>query len=88
MLRRFVQYLVVFLMFPWPHSLSASTLPGYQNIPWDSSFPRIEKEYPEVKFIEEDSYHVVTFALNQLDQPVKRLEFRLFEEKLQFSFFR
>jgi hypothetical protein len=55
---------------------------GYLGIPWNSSFPVIERHFPGVEFVEEDGFHVTLFSLAQPEKDVKRVEFKLFENKL------
>ncbi len=55
---------------------------GYKDIPWNSSFPLIEQHYPGVRFVEEDSFHVTLFRLDQQEEGLDRIEFKLFEEQL------
>ncbi len=55
---------------------------GYMGIPWNSSFPIIEQHFPSIEFVEEDGFHVTLFSISKPEKGVKRVEFKLFENKL------
>jgi len=78
-MNRFLPCLLLFLLRT---VASAQERPGYMGITWDSPFPVIERHFPEVEFIEEDPWHVTLFRLSHPEKNVKRVEFKLFENKL------
>ncbi len=52
------------------------------GIPWNSPFPVIEHSFPAIEFVEEDNFHVTLFRLTAPEKEVKKIEFKLFENKL------
>ena len=76
-------YILTFLLF----SGFAGTGFGQQTgscmgIPWNSSFPVIERAFPGVEFVEEDGFRVTLFQLLNPEEDVIRVEFKLFKNQL------
>lgn len=80
-MKRFVMLVLSFLLSSAGMAY-CQDVAGYRGIPWDSHFPVIEKQFPGVSFVEEDSWHVTLFRLDQPQQGIERIEFKLFEEQL------
>ncbi len=75
-------FIVLLVCCPFAVTVFGHDLAGYQEIPWNSRFPVIEKHFPGVSFVEEDPWHVTLFSLEQPQQGIERIEFKLFEERL------
>ncbi len=75
-------FYILFFLFPCAGTAYGQDVAGYNGIPWNSRFPVIEKHFPEVDFVEEDSFHVTLFRLDHPKQGSDRIEFKLFEEQL------
>ncbi len=75
-------FLFLFLIMPCAINAYGQEIGEYRGIPWNSRFPVIEKKFPGVNFVEEDSWHVTLFCLKQAQKGLNRIEFKLFEEQL------
>ncbi|MCK5516945.1 MAG: hypothetical protein KAI39_08740 [Desulfobulbaceae bacterium] len=80
-MKRFI-FILVFLLIPYAINAYGEEIGEYRGIPWNSRFPEIEKKFPGVNFVEEDSWHVTLFSLKLIKEGLNRIEFKLFEEQL------